>query len=131
MWMLDTNICIYIIKRKPQSVYERLQSISMDLISISVITLAELQYGVTKSAAQKKNQRVLDQFLTHVDVKPWETEAAFHYGKIRTLLERQGTTIGNMDLMIAAHARSLDTTLVTHNSREFQRVPDLVWEDWV
>jgi tRNA(fMet)-specific endonuclease VapC len=131
MWMLDTNICIYIIKRKPQSVYERLQSISMDLISISAITLAELQYGVTKSAAQEKNQRVLDQFITHVDVKSWGTEAVSHYGEIRTLLERQGTTIGNMDLMIAAHARSLNTTLVTHNSREFQRVPNLKWKDWV
>ncbi|MBF0455019.1 MAG: type II toxin-antitoxin system VapC family toxin [Magnetococcales bacterium] len=131
MWMLDTNICIYIIKKKPLAVYERLQTVPMDQVIISSVTLAELNYGVNKSASVERNQHTLDQFLTHLSVVPWGDCAADHYGEIRTILERQGTPIGNMDLMIAAHARSLPASLVTHNSREFKRVPDLQWEDWI
>lgn len=131
MWMLDTNICIYIIKRKPPAVHERLAKLPVDQIAVSSITLGELRHGVEKSSARERNERVLHQFLAHVAVLTWDDAAAVHYGEIRAFLERKGTPIGAMDLMIAAHARSRQATLVTHNSREFQRVPDLLWEDWV
>lgn len=131
MWMLDTNICIHIIKRKPSSVRERLATVPMDQVAISSVTLGELRYGVEKSHAQERNARVLDHFLAHVAVIAWDEVAARYYGEIRANLERRGTPIGTMDLMIAAHARSLQAMLVTHNSRAFQRVQYLTWEDWV
>ena len=131
MWMLDTNICIYTIKRKPPSVRERLVATPMDQVIVSSVTLGELRYGVEKSNAWERNLQVLKHFLSHVSVIAWDDSAALHYGEIRADLERRGTPIGGMDLMIAAHARSLQATLVTHNSREFQKVPSLTWEDWV
>ena len=131
MWMLDTNICIYIIKRKPPRVHARLAMCPIDQIVLSSVTLGELRHGVEKSSSRERNERVLHQFLAHMEVLPWDRVAATHYGGIRAFLERRGTPIGNMDLMIAAHARSLHATLVTHNGCEFQRVPDLLWEDWV
>lgn len=131
MWMLDTNICITILKRKPPTVHARLARLPVQHIAISSVTLGELRYGVEKSSLREESGRVLQAFLAHVAVSPWDEGAADHYARIRAHLERQGTPIGNMDLMIAAHARSLGATLVTHNTREFQRVPDLSWEDWV
>ncbi len=131
MWMLDTNICIYIIKRKPMEAHQRLARLPIDQIAVSSVTLGELLFGLQKSAAREKSEQVLRQFLAHVSVLPWEEEAAEHYAGIRAHIERRGMPIGHMDLMIAAHARSVGATLVTHNTREFQRVPDLRWEDWV
>ena len=131
MWMLDTNICIHIIKRKPPKAHRRLAQLPIDKIAISSVTLGELLFGLQKSTAREKSERVLHQFLAHVAVLPWEDEAAEHYARILAHLESQGTPIGHMDLMIAAHGRSVGATLVTHNTREFQRVPDLQWEDWV
>lgn len=131
MWMLDTNICIYIIKRKPPEVHQRLAQLPINQITVSSVTLGELLFGLQKSTARERSEQVLRQFLAHVTVLPWEEEAAEHYAGIRAHLERQGTPIGHLDLMIAAHARSVGATLVTHNTREFQRVPDLPWEDWV
>jgi tRNA(fMet)-specific endonuclease VapC len=130
MYMLDTNICIFIIKKRPISVLEKLEKVRGEQICISVVTYAELGYGVERSSSKKLNQEVLDEFISHLLVLPWETEAARQYGKIRTYLENIGTPIGNMDLLIAAHALSGKQILVTNNLREFKRVPHLKCEDW-
>jgi tRNA(fMet)-specific endonuclease VapC len=102
MYMLDTNICIYIIKKRPLSLLEKLNSIPQSHICISVVTYAELQYGVERSLSKNMNQAVIDSFVSRVKVLPWDMDAANQYGKIRTDLEKKGTPIGNMDLLIAA-----------------------------
>jgi len=131
MLMLDTNICIYIIKKRPTTVLKRFQSIKTEQICISVITYAELQYGVDKSSAVAKNQLIIDDFISRLSVINWDEKAAQSYGKIRSNLERKGTPIGLMDLMIAAHCLSLDYTLITNNLKEFERIPNLKSENWV
>lgn len=131
MYMLDTNICIYIIKKRPSSVLGHFQQIAAESLCISVITLAELQYGVDKSAAKLKNQRIVDDFVSRLQVLPWEETVVKYYGKIRCYLEAQGPPIGGMDLMIAAHCQSHDYTLITNNIREFQKIPNLKLENWV
>ncbi len=130
MYMLDTNICVFIMKKRPFSVFERLEKIGEGRICISVVTYAELEYGIERSSSKKLNREILDDFISHLDVLPWETEAARQYGKIRTHLEKSGTPIGNMDLLIAAHALSGKLVLVTNHLREFKRVPHLKCEDW-
>ena len=131
MYMLDTNICIYIINRRPPEVLDKFESMNPDALCISVVTQAELQYGVEKSSRPSRNQQVLDEFTSRLIVLPWAPIAAMQYGKIRKRLEKMGTVIGNMDLMIAAHALSEKHTLVTNNPREFGRVDGLVWENWL
>jgi tRNA(fMet)-specific endonuclease VapC len=128
--MLDTNICIFILKRRPLSVLEKLEKIGGGQICLSVVTFAELEYGVERSSSKKLNQEILDEFISHLMILPWETKAARQYGKIRTHLEKIGTPIGNMDLLIAAHALSEKLILATNNLREFKRVPHLKCEDW-
>jgi tRNA(fMet)-specific endonuclease VapC len=128
--MLDTNICIYLIKQRPPSVLERFSAFPVGEIGISVITLAELEYGASKSSLPKKNREALQQFVVPLELAEWNAEAAFTYGKIRTALEKRGHLIGAMDLLIAAHALSLDVRLVTNNEREFKRVPGLRVENW-
>jgi tRNA(fMet)-specific endonuclease VapC len=129
--MLDTDICIYLIKRKPTSVLERLRSFRPADVAVSSVTVAELQYGVYKSSRPDRNQEALGEFLLPLEVVSFDEGAAAHYGEIRTYMERQGNIIGAMDLLIAAHARSLSLTLVTNNVQEFQRVPGLHTENWV
>jgi len=131
MILLDTNICIYIIKRKPQDVLGHFQQYHPGDIGISSITLAELQYGVAKSQARKRNSEALSEFLIPLEILSFGESATQTYGVIRTLLEQQGNVIGAMDLLIAAHAVSLDAVLVTSNVKEFKRVPDLKIENWV
>ena len=131
MILLDTNICIYIIKRKPAEVLHHFQQYHPGDIGISSITLAELQYGVAKSQAQTRNAEALSEFLIPFEILPFGESATQAYGFIRTLLERRGNIIGAMDLLIAAHAVSLDAVLVTNNVKEFERVPDLKIENWV
>jgi len=131
MILLDTNICIYIIKRKPERVLQHFQQYHPGDIGISSITLAELQYGVAKSQASKRNEEALEEFLIPLEVLPFGEDAANLYGNIRTLLEQQGRVIGAMDMLIAAHAVSLNAILVTNNVKEFERVPDLKIENWV
>jgi len=131
MHMLDTNICIYIIKKRPQAVLRRFESLDSGQLCISAVTLAELQYGVEGSSSRRSNQSILDEFVARLRVLSWEEEAARQYGKLRSHLEEKGTPIGTMDLMIAAHALSQDCTLATNNLREFERVPDLEVENWV
>ena len=130
MFLLDTNICIYVMKRHPPQVITQFEAVATEPIGISVITLAELEHGVIKSQAQIRNRGALDAFLLNVEVIDWGQKAAKVYGEICTALERQGMIIGQMDLMIAAHCLSLDRVLVTNNVREFERVPGLKVENW-
>ena len=128
--MLDSNICIYVIKKKPEAVLTRLRSATSEGVSISAITLAELEHGVALSAYPEKNADALAQFLTLIDILPFDAKAAAHYGSIRANLQRKGTLIGQMDLLIAAHARAYKLIAVTNNVREFTRVEGLIVEDW-
>jgi len=130
MVMLDTNICIYIIKQKPPVVLEHFRDYQVGDIAISSITLAELRYGVAKSHYREKNAKALDEFILPLEILPFDEEATTTYGEIRAALEKAGTPIGSMDLLIAAHATSLGATLVTNNTREFSRVPGLTVVDW-
>ena len=128
--MLDTNICIYIIKQQPAFVLERFRQYQVGDIGISTITLSELRYGVCKSQHVNKNAKALDEFIIPLEIWPFDEDAARNYGNIRSSLERAGTSIGAMDMLIAAHAVSLGVTLVTSNMREFSRVPGLLLADW-
>lgn len=129
--MLDTNICIYIIKKQPLNVLKKFSSLEIGDIGISSITLAELIYGVEKSQQQQKNRAALEEFILPLDVMAFDDDAASYYGKLRSNLEKKGTPIGALDLMIAAHSQSLGAILVTNNRKEFMRVPKLTIEDWV
>lgn len=129
--MLDTNICIYLIKQQPPSVLERFLSHPVGDIGISSITVAELAYGVSKSQHPAKNRLALEQFLVPLDVAAFDQDAANSYGRLRAQLEQKGSPIGSMDLLIAAHALSLGVRLVTNNQREFRRVPGLRLDNWV
>lgn len=129
-YILDTNICIYIIKKKPVRVFEKFKELPLGSVGISSITLAELQYGVKKSAQPEKNQLALNQFLLPLEIVAFDTNAAIKYGNIRTDLEKKGTPIGPLDTLIAAHVKSLELTLVTNNEKEFKRVTGLNIENW-
>jgi tRNA(fMet)-specific endonuclease VapC len=129
-YMLDTNICVYLIKKKPESVLNNLNAKMSEGIAVSAITLAELIYGVEASSYPEKNTLALNQFLSIADVLPFDDEAAAEYGKICAVLRRQGTPIGTMDMLIAAHAKAKGLILVTNNVREFERVDGLVIENW-
>jgi tRNA(fMet)-specific endonuclease VapC len=129
--MLDTNICIYLIKHHPLSVLERFLSHPVGDIGISSITVAELDYGACKSRHTAKNRIALDQFISPLAVAAFDREAAAAYGRLRAALEQKGTPIGAMDLLIAAQALSLGVRLITNNAREFRRVPGLRVENWV
>jgi tRNA(fMet)-specific endonuclease VapC len=130
-YMLDTNICIYIIKRKPVDVLERFKQTDISEISISSITLSELFYGVSKSSKPEQNFMALTQFVAPLEILPFGGEASQYYGDLRAYLEKQGTPIGSLDMLIAAHALSLASILVTNNEKEFNRVPNLNIENWV
>jgi tRNA(fMet)-specific endonuclease VapC len=131
MLMLDTNICIYIIKKKPPQVLERLRSLDISDVSISSVTLAELEHGVAKSLRPRENADALAAFIAPLDILPFNEAAAACYGSIRADLERMGSPIGSLDMLIAAHALSLGLTLVTNNDREVSRVIGLRVENWV
>lgn len=131
MKMLDTNICIHIIKRKPKDVLDRFECESADGLCISAITLAELEFGVEKSLQKERNQLALAMLLPMIDVLPFDDLAAVEYGKIFAHLQRNGTPVGKMDILIAAHARSLGMPIVTNNTKDFEHVPSLVLENWV
>jgi tRNA(fMet)-specific endonuclease VapC len=131
MYMLDTNICSYIIKKKPDYVYHKFNSFSPDNLCISIITYAELFYGIEKTKSKKINEDVIDAFLTMLEVFDWNKAAAKSYAKIRNELSLKGELIGNMDLMIAAHALSLNATVITNNVSEFKRIKKLKVENWI
>ena len=128
--MLDTNICIYIIKQKPQKVIDRFRQAKVSEIGVSSITLSELEYGVIKSANPEQNKLALTQFVAPIEIPAYDDAAAQHYGRVRAYLERQGTPIGSLDLLIAAHALSLNAVLITNNEKEFKRVSKLKIENW-
>jgi tRNA(fMet)-specific endonuclease VapC len=128
--LLDTDVCIHMIRERPASVLERFDEYAVGDVGMSVVTLAELEYGVNKSSKPGKNKEALDQFIAPLVVADFDRAATIVYGKARATLEKKGQTIGAMDLLIAAHALSLNVRLVTHNVREFSRVPGLRVETW-
>jgi tRNA(fMet)-specific endonuclease VapC len=129
-YMLDTNICIYIIKQKPKNVIERFRQAQVSEIGVSSITLSELEYGVMKSAKPEQNKLALAQFIAPIEISAHDDVAAQHCGVIRGHLERQGTPIGSLDMLIAAHALSQNSVLITNNESEFKRIPNLKIENW-
>ncbi len=128
--LLDTNICIYLIKKRPQIVVERLRSRSIEEIGISTITISELDHGVEKSASPEQNRIALVEFLTPFCILEYDQLAAYEYGRIRSRLEKEGQIIGPMDLLIAAHAVAENVILVTNNEKEFNRVSGIKTENW-
>lgn len=129
--MLDTNICIYIIKNKPQNVREKFKEFDIGDLVLSSITVSELYYGVYKSEHMEKNLLALEHFLKPFDILEYDIKASVAYGKIRADLEKRGQIIGGLDMMIAAHALSCNMILVTNNTKEFQRVKELKLDNWV
>ena len=130
-FLLDTNICIYIIKQKPVKVLQKFNAYQVGDIGISAITVAELEFGVQKSQFPTRNQQALEQFLLPLKIVDFDHTAAIVYGDIRSALEKKGTPIGSIETLIAAHVLSLQTTLITKNVKEFNRVPNLQIETWV
>ena len=130
-FMVDTDTCIALIKRKPAPVLRRLTALAPGEAGISAVTLAELRYGVEKSAARDRNDRALDAFVLPLEVAAFDEAAAAAYGAVRSALEKAGTPVGPLDTQIGAHALSLGAALVTHNVREFRRVPGLTVVDWL
>lgn len=129
-YMLDTNICIYLIKRKPAAVLRRLESLKISDVCLSSVTLAELEYGVAKSQRREQNRWALTEFLAPLDVLPFDEAAAREYGALRHDLEKAGKPVGSMDMLIAAHALAADTVLVTNDADEFRHVRSLPVENW-
>jgi len=130
MILLDTNICIYIINAKPPGVLERFRRYRMGDIGLCSVVAAELAFGVAKSGSAR-NRQALEMFLAPLTVLPFDDAAVWVYGDLRADLERRGTPIGSLDTMIAAHALSLQASLVTNNAREFSKVPGLRLDNWV
>jgi tRNA(fMet)-specific endonuclease VapC len=130
VYMLDTDISSYVMKRSHDAVLKRLQKVRVGDVCVSVITKSELMYGVEVSPRRRQDQAALDAYLRHVEVLEYPDGAALHYVQIRAALKASGTMIGANDLFIAAHARCLGLTLVTNNTREFGRVPGLPIENW-
>lgn len=130
-YLLDTNICIYLIKKKPESVLRRLTQKDINDVGISSVTLSELEYGVEKSIHRDRNKLALAEFVAPLTVFPYDERVAPVYGRVRALLEKEGLPIGPLDLLIGAHALSLQAVLVTNNDKEFKRIPDLKIENWV
>lgn len=130
-YLLDTNICIYIAKRKPQHVLDKFEELTVGEVGMSIITFGELLYGAQKSQHPKKTITLLQELVSLIPPLPMSTKAAKYYGDIRSYLEKHGKPIGNNDLWIAAHAIALDLILVTNNVREFSRISDLEIENWV
>ncbi|MCP9915263.1 type II toxin-antitoxin system tRNA(fMet)-specific endonuclease VapC [Cyanobium sp. ATX 6F1] len=129
MILLDTNICIYIINAKPAAVLERFKNYRLGEIGLCSVVAAELAFGVAKSSSAR-NRQALEMFLAPLTILPFDERAAWAYGDLRAELERRGTPIGSLDTMIAAHALSLQATLITNNTREFAQVPGLHVDNW-
>ncbi len=129
-YLLDTNICIYLIKRRPERVLHELAKQTVGEVGISTITAAELWHGVARSQSFERSRAALEQFLLPLVIADFDSAAAIVYGQVRADLEKQGKPIGPFDTLIAAHALSLDATLVTNTEREFRRVPGLIVANW-
>ena len=129
-YMLDTDICSYVMKRSQDALLRRLQKVPVSDVCVSVVTKSELLYGVEVSPRRQQDETALNAFLNYVEVLDFPDNASSHYAQIRAQLKKSGKRIGANDLFIAAHARSLGLTLVTHNTQEFRRVNRLAIEDW-
>ena len=129
-FMLDTNICIYVLKNRPPALREKFDSVRAS-ICLSAITLAELYFGAENSERVKANLEGVERFTGGIPVLPFDAEAAAHFGQLRAYLRRKGTPVSTQDILIGAHARSEGLTLVTNNRREFDRMPGLRVENWV
>ena len=131
-YLLDTDICIYIINEKPDKVLRKFEQYPVFDFGISSITHAELQYGIEKSKKKKTNQDALDEFLLPLTILPFHGKKLVTcYGEIRASLESKGRTIGPFDMLIVAHALSLDLTIISNNIKEFSRIPKLKSENWI
>ena len=130
MFLLDTNICIYLIKARPREVLEHLRATPVALVALSAVTVAELMYGVEKSMHPARNREALATLLAPLRVAPFDDRASELYGRVRAELERKGTPIGALDTMIAAHALAEDSVVITNNAREFLRIPGVAVEEW-
>ena len=130
-YLLDTNICIALIRQRPAGLLQRLATLEPGEVGLSSITQAELIYGAAKSSQTEQNLAALEQFLLPLELVNFDESAATAYGQIRAGLEREGKVIGSIDMLIAAHALSLNTILVTNNTKEFGRVSGLLLEDWI
>lgn len=130
VYMLDTDTCAFILRRSSPTLLERIQAVPLQQQSVSVITLAELLYGVQVSSKKKANRAAVDLLMRHLAVMEWSREAAEHYAEIRADLKKKGQLIGSNDLLIAAHARSLGAVVVTNNVKDFDRVKGLKVENW-
>jgi len=130
-FMLDTCILIHIIRNRDRDIVEMMKRKTPVGVCVSSVTVAEMEYGAAKSSRPDENRDALYQFLSPLTVLPFDQKAAYEYGLVRSCLEQKGTVIGSMDMMIAAHARSISATIVTDNIREFSRVPDLTVENWL
>jgi tRNA(fMet)-specific endonuclease VapC len=131
MWLLDTNICSYILKQRPPSVLQRFSEVGAEHLATSSVVLAELLFGCARHPDGARIRREVEDFVSRLPVVPWDAAAASAYGDLRAHLERQGTPVGGMDLMIGAHALALGATLVTNNVRHFARMPGVQVENWV
>jgi tRNA(fMet)-specific endonuclease VapC len=129
-YMLDTNIVVYVRNARPAAVLERFRRYRPEDLCVSAITLAELEYGAARSSRPEQNRLALMLFFSNISVLPFDADAAREYGTIRCALESDGTPIGANDCLIASHARSRGLTLITNNTREFERVPGLRIENW-
>ena len=130
-YMLDTNVCIFIIKNQPENVIRKFMEHDPGDICISAITYAELVHGVEKSQSREKNRIALTVLLSEIQIVSFDDLAAQVYGMVRADLQKKGTPIGPLDTLIAAHAKALNLTLVTNNTGEFARVDGLALDDWV
>jgi tRNA(fMet)-specific endonuclease VapC len=130
-YLLDTNICIYIINKKPETVYQKFKKVNLDNIFISAISEFEIKYGVEKSQKSDHNKKILNEFLGFLNILPFDSESASVAGSIRNRLEKKGQVIGPYDLLIASHAIAKDIILVTNNEKEFKRIKELKVENWI
>jgi tRNA(fMet)-specific endonuclease VapC len=129
-YLIDTNICIYIMNKRPIKVIQKFKQFDVGEICVSTITVSELQYGVVKSKNHRLNRQRVQEFLSPLEIIPYDESAANMYGDIRYQLEKRGEPIGPLDLMIAAHALSGNFVLVTNNEKEFKRIKQLKIENW-
>jgi tRNA(fMet)-specific endonuclease VapC len=131
IYLLDTDTCAFILRKSSPMLLDRIQSVPLQQQSMSVITLAELLYGVQVSSKKKMNRDAVDTLVRHVSVSDWTHQAAEHYAEIRADLKKKGQLIGSNDLLIAAHARSMGAVIVTNNVKDFCRVKGLRLENWM
>lgn len=131
LYMLDTDTCAFVLRRASEALLQRIQSVPLRQQVMSVVTYADLLYGVQQSSRKKTNQAAVEALVRHLTVIDWAQDAARHYAQIRSDLKNKGSMIGSNDLMIAAHARSIGATVVTNNTKDFARVKGLVVANWM